>query len=65
MRLRVLVDERGAVLRASVVSESDPGYGFGQAAIRIAKRHLRFRPARRGGDAIAAETLHTLTFRLQ
>jgi len=50
--IRVDVDAAGSVVRAAVVE--DPGYGFGDAALRCARRH-RFVPALdASGRAIAA-----------
>jgi len=52
--IRVVVDPDGAVESATVLS--DPGHGFGQAAIACAL-HTRFVPARdRGGRPIRAES---------
>lgn len=60
--LSLTVDERGAVVDARVVS--DPGHGFGEAAVRAARRHLRFEPARRGDEAVATTIRWKMTFEL-
>lgn len=44
----VYVDERGAVVEATVAQSDDPGFGFNEAAIAAA-RETRFRPATRDG----------------
>jgi hypothetical protein len=43
---------------------SDPGKGLGPAAARIARRWFRFRPARRGDQAVATEIPFTVRFEL-
>jgi protein TonB len=58
--LKLLVDETGRVAEASVVE--DPGNGFGDAAVRIARRYFRFEPARRGPDAVATWLRFTVRF---
>jgi protein TonB len=63
VRLRLVVDEAGRVAEARVVE--DPGYGFGDAAVRIAKRWLRFRPGRAGGEPVATEIAFSLRFELE
>ncbi|HYQ81779.1 MAG TPA: energy transducer TonB [Anaeromyxobacteraceae bacterium] len=62
VKLRLLVDETGRVRQATVVR--DPGYGLGPAAARIAKRWFRFKPALRGGEAVATEIPFTVLFEL-
>jgi hypothetical protein len=42
----------------------DPGFGFGDAAVRIAKRYFRFRAARVGDDPVATEIPFTVRFEL-
>ncbi|HEU4384177.1 MAG TPA: TonB family protein [Anaeromyxobacteraceae bacterium] len=62
VKLRLLVDETGRVREATVLR--DPGHGLGPAAARIAKRYLRFKPALRGGEAVATEIPYTMLFEL-
>lgn len=58
--LRLLVDETGKVAEATAVD--DPGNGFAQAAVRIAKRYFRFQPARRGDEPVATWLRFTVRF---
>ena len=44
---------------------SDPGHGLGPQAIRNVTRYCRFRPARRGADAVATQIPYVLHFELQ
>lgn len=62
VKLRLLVDETGRVRQVTVLS--DPGYGLGPAAARIARRFFRFRPARLGGEPVATEIPFTVVFEL-
>jgi protein TonB len=62
VRLRLRVDAEGRVREAEVLS--DPGHGLGAAAVPIAKRYYRFRPAQRGGQPVAAELVLTVRFQL-
>ena len=62
VKLRLLVDETGKVRQATVLR--DPGYGLGPAAARIARRWFRFKPALRGGEAVATEIPFTVLFEL-
>jgi protein TonB len=62
VQLRLLVGVDGRVAEARVVS--DPGYGFGEAAVRVAKRYYRFRPARAGDEPVATEIPFTIRFEL-
>lgn len=58
--LRLLVDETGRVTEATAVD--DPGNGFAEAAVRIAKRYFRFEPARRGDERVATWLRFTVRF---
>lgn len=58
--LRLLVDETGRVAEATALG--DPGNGFAEAAVRIAKRYFRFQPARRGDQAVATWLRFTVRF---
>jgi protein TonB len=62
VKLRLLVDETGRVRQVTVLS--DPGYGLGPAAARIARRFFRFKPARLGGEPVATEIPFTVVFEL-
>ncbi len=62
VRLRVYVDELGRVAQATVIA--DPGFGFGEAAVRVMKRYYKFRPARRNGEPVATEIPFTVVFEL-
>ena len=62
VKLRLLVDETGRVRQATVLR--DPGHGLGPAAARIARRYFRFKPALRGGEAVATEIPFTVLFEL-
>jgi protein TonB len=58
--LKLLVDETGKVIEASALD--DPGHGFAEAAVRIAKRYFRFQPARRGDEPVATWLRFTVRF---
>jgi protein TonB len=58
--LKLLVDETGKVAEATAVE--DPGHGFAEAAIRVAKRYFRFEPARRGAEPVATWLRFTVRF---
>jgi protein TonB len=58
--LKLLVDETGKVAEATAVD--DPGNGFAEAAVRIAKRYFRFQPARRGDEPVATWLRFTVRF---
>jgi periplasmic protein TonB len=60
--LRLTVDATGAVIEASV--ETSSGFPRLDEAAVVAVKRWRFRPAIRGGVAIATTFLHTVTFRL-
>lgn len=62
VRLRLLVDAEGRVREAEVLS--DPGHGLGAAAVPIAKRYYRFRPALKGGQPVATRLVLTVRFQL-
>lgn len=63
VRLRLLIDEQGRVAGATVLD--DPGHGLGAAAARSLPRHCRFRPGRRGGQAVATSIVYTVGYELQ
>jgi periplasmic protein TonB len=63
VRLRLSIDEEGRVVDVKVLK--DPGHGLGAAAVRNARRYLRFKPARRNAEAVATEIPFTLHFELQ
>lgn len=44
MRVRAVVREDGSVASVELLSDPDPGHGFGEAALRCA-RTARFAPA--------------------
>jgi protein TonB len=58
--LKLLVDETGKVAEASALD--DPGHGFAEAAVRIAKRYFKFEPARRGTEPVATWLRFTVRF---
>lgn len=58
--LKLLVDKTGKVVEATAVD--DPGHGFAEAAIRIARRYFRFEPARRGDEPVATWLRFTVRF---
>jgi protein TonB len=60
--LVLTVDERGGIADARVVE--DPGHGLGPAALASVRRHCRFEPARRGGDAVATSFRFKVRFEL-
>ncbi len=62
VRLRLLVDAEGRVREAEALS--DPGHGLGAAAVPIAKRYYRFRPAQKGGRPVATHLVLTVRFQL-
>jgi protein TonB len=62
VRLRLLVGVDGRIAEARVVE--DPGFGFGEAAARVARRFFRCRPARAGGEPVATEIPFTVRFEL-
>jgi protein TonB len=49
--LRLLIDAAGGIAEITVVE--DPGHGFAEAAVRIARRYFKFAPALRGGEPVA------------
>jgi len=49
--LRLLIDAQGGIAEITVVE--DPGNGFAEAAVRIARRYFKFAPALRGGEPVA------------
>jgi protein TonB len=58
--LKLLVDETGKVAEATAVD--NPGHGFAEAAVRIAKRYFKFEPARRGSEPVATWLRFTVRF---
>jgi protein TonB len=62
VRLRLRIDEEGRVREAVVLR--DPGKGLGEAAVPIAKKYYRFRPAMRGGRAVPSEIVLSVRFQL-
>jgi protein TonB len=58
--LRLLIDETGKVAEATVAE--DPGHGFAEAAVRVAKRYFRFEPARRGEERVTTWLRFTVRF---
>ena len=62
MVLVVTVDETGRIAEARVVE--DPGHGLGPAAAAGIRRHCKFEPARRGGDAVATSFRYKVRFEL-
>jgi periplasmic protein TonB len=59
--LSITVDSDGSVVAVKVVS--GPGFGLNEAA-RDALRRFRFRPAIKGGEAVATELKYVFTFQL-
>jgi protein TonB len=59
VKLRLVVGVDGRVHDVRVVS--DPGFGFGEVAVRRA-RLFRFRPARIGDEPVATEIPYSVTF---
>jgi protein TonB len=62
VRVRLTIDDNGAVVKVVVLS--DPGFGFGEAATRLARLY-RFKPARVSGQAIATDIPFTIRFELE
>ena len=63
VKLRLLVSAEGEVREATVLT--DPGFGFGPAAARSARRFCRCKPATRDGQPVATElSPFTFTFEL-
>jgi protein TonB len=62
VRLRLVVDERGRVVEASVLD--DPGHGLGPAAVAAAKRHCRSEPPQSADGAVTTSVVYKITFRL-
>lgn len=61
VRVRLVIDDDGSVAEVKLLD--DPGHGFGQAALRLAKLY-RFKPARVNGKAVATEVPFTIYFEL-
>jgi protein TonB len=62
-RIFIVVDAEGRVVSARVLQ--DPGMGLGEAAVRSALKHFRFKPARRGDEAVVTEIPFTVRFELR
>ncbi len=60
--LVITVDEKGTIADARVVE--DPGHGLGAAAAASVRRHCRFEPARKGGEAVATRFRFPFRFEL-
>jgi protein TonB len=60
--LKILVDATGRVRHATILK--DPGYGLGAAAVKVATRYFRFKPAQRNGHPTAIEIPYTIYFEL-
>jgi TonB family protein len=58
--LKILIDETGRVREAKALR--DPGYGFGEAAMRSALAHFRFKPGQRYGRPVATSWPFTVTY---
>jgi protein TonB len=61
VRLRITVDNEGRVVEVKVLS--GPGYGLDEAA-RDAIKRFRFKPARKGGEAVSTTITYNYTFLL-
>jgi protein TonB len=59
--LAITIDEQGNVVQAKVVS--GPGYGLNEAALQAIRKY-RFRPAMKGGEAVATDLKYAYTFLL-
>lgn len=59
--LKIIVDDDGSVVKVTVVN--DPGYGFADAAQKLAM-FVRYKPAKINGRAVATEIPFTLDFKL-
>ena len=62
-RIECVVTVRGRARDCRLVSESDQGFGFGEAALRGQDRY-RFRPSTLDGQAVEARGTFTIQFRL-
>jgi protein TonB len=62
VKLRLVVGVDGRVAEATIVQ--DPGSGLGAAALRVAQRYFRFRPARIGDEPVATEIPFDVRFEL-
>ena len=60
MLLKILIDDTGRVREAKALR--DPGYGFGEAAMRSAIAHFRFSPPRLQGRPVATWWSFTVTY---
>lgn len=56
-----IIDEKGSVTRAGVLSEAPRGYGFGAEAIRAIRRSS-FEPALRAGRPVASRATQEIVF---
>ena len=60
MLLKILIDDTGRVREAKALR--DPGYGFGEAAMRSAIAHFRFSPPRLQGRPVATWWSFTVAY---
>jgi protein TonB len=61
VRLRIVVDIDGNVVDAKIVS--GPGYGLNEAALQAIKK-FRFKPAKKGGEAVSTTMVYSYNFEL-
>jgi protein TonB len=61
--LVLTTDEKGAIVEGRVAQ--DPGHGLGPAALASVRRHCRFEPARKGGDAVSTSFRYKVWFELR
>jgi protein TonB len=60
--LQLVVDDTGRVVHAKAIT--DPGHGLAEAAVRIARKYFRFKPATRNGEPVSTTIPFTLHFEL-
>ncbi len=63
-KVRCTVSPKAAVSNCSVVSETPPDMGFGEASIRFAP-HVRFQPATQDGRPVSAEVIIPVTWSME
>jgi len=61
VRLRIVIDLDGNVVDAKVIS--GPGYGLNEAALMAIKK-FRFKPAKKGGEAVSTSQIYNYNFEL-